>query len=289
MTKITHRSKIKITPFFEEILGAKLTNLNWSWGAIDLASNRVFLRVWEDHIQTDGDGEKVQVYWKKERNKSHGYPERRKHLEAIQNSAAAVGILCEADDINPVGKRKIKAFDDEQLLILGDLSEDDKFRYARIVRRFSITELADNTLGADIKTIISNKTTDPTTIEALVTARIGQGKFGWAVRKLWNHRCSVTGSSTKAALEASHIQPWALSSDAQRLDPNNGLLLTANLHKLFDAGLIAFEISGKMVVSSKLSSSEQEIFGVIEKKLSKAPSVETASYLSYHRTKIFFE
>jgi hypothetical protein len=143
----------------------------------------------------------------------------------------------------------------------------------------------DSTLVADIEKIKSSKTTDPTTMQALVNARVGQGKFGLAVRELWNYRCSVTGASTKAALEASHIKRWADSNDAQRLDPNNGLLLTANLHKLFDAGLISFDDSGKMLVSSKLSQSEQEIFGVVGKKLSKKPSVETANYLSHHRTK----
>src|SRR5258706_8282578 len=137
--KITHRSETKITPFFEKTLGVKLKNHYWSWGATDMASNRVFLRVWEDHV--DDNDKRVQVYWKKPRNKSNGYTERMKHLEAIQNGAYGIGILCEADDINPVGKRKIKSFDDEQLLLLGDLSEDERFRYARIIKRFPISEL----------------------------------------------------------------------------------------------------------------------------------------------------
>ena len=132
---------------------------------------------------------------------------------------------------------------------------------------------------------LSNATTDPTTMQAQITVRLGQGEFGSEVRELWNHRCAVTGSSTMSALEASHIKPWADSTDDERLDPNNGLLLTANLHKLFDAGLISFEDSGKMLVSSKLSQSEREIFGVVGKKLSKKPSAETAKYLAYHRTK----
>jgi hypothetical protein len=143
----------------------------------------------------------------------------------------------------------------------------------------------DCTLIADLKKIESNKTTNPTMAQALVNARVGHGKFGLQVRQLWDHRCSVTGSSTQAALEASHIRPWADSNDSQRLDPNNGLLLTANLHKLFDAGLISFEDSGKMIVSSKLSSSEKQIYGVIGKRLSKKPSAETANYLSYHRAR----
>lgn len=150
---------------------------------------------------------------------------------------------------------------------------------------FPISELADSTLVADIRQITSSERTNPTTVQALVNARVGQGEFGLAVRQLWNHRCSVTGSSTKAALEASHIQAWADSNDTQRLDPNNGLLLTANLHKLFDAGLISFEDSGKMLVSSKLSQSERKIFGLIGRRLSQTPSAETANYLLHHRTR----
>ena len=146
------------------------------------------------------------------------------------------------------------------------------------------SELGDSTLIADFKKIESDKTTGPTTKQELHNARVGQGKYGSEVRELWNYRCAVTGSSTMAALEASHIKRWADSSNTQRLDPNNGLLLTANLHKLFDAGLISFEDSGKMLVSSKLPQSEREIFGVIGKKLSQKPSPETANYLSYHRT-----
>ena len=147
------------------------------------------------------------------------------------------------------------------------------------------SRFGDSTL-TDIKTIISNTTTGPTTMQAQVTVRLGHGEFGAEVRELWNQRCAVTGSITMTALEASHIKPWADSNDSERLDPNNGLLLTASLHKLFDAGLISFEDSGKMLVSSKLSQSEQEIFGVIGKKLSKKPSVETANYLAYHRTQL---
>jgi len=152
-------------------------------------------------------------------------------------------------------------------------------------RPFPISELAGSTLVADIEKFKSDKQTDPTTVQALINARVGQGKFGFEVRQIWNHRCSVTGSSTSAALEASHIQRWADSNDAQRLDPNNGLLLTANLHKLFDAGLISFEDSGKLLVSGKLSSSEQDIFGVAGKRFSQKPSAETAAYLLHHRIK----
>ena len=140
MTKITHHAK-GITRFFRETLGAKLNNTQWSWGVRPTGCDHVFLRVWEDHIELDGNREKVQIYWKNPRNKSHGYKERREQLDAIQNGCRAIGVLCEAADKNPTGKRKIKSFDDEQLLLLGDLTEDERFKYATIVKSFPIGEL----------------------------------------------------------------------------------------------------------------------------------------------------
>ncbi len=156
-------------------------------------------------------------------------------------------------------------------------------------RTYQNGNVEDSALIADIKQIESRKTTDSTTKQALVNARIGQGKFGSDVRTFWNYCCSVTGASTTAALEASHIKRWVDSSDNERLDPNNGLLLTANLHKLFDAGLVSFDDSGIMLVSSKLSPSECEIFGVVGKTLSKTPSVGTTKYLLHHRTITFLK
>jgi hypothetical protein len=150
-----------------------------------------------------------------------------------------------------------------------------------------IRELVKKTVADDIEEILSNTKISQTTKELLVKARVGQGQFGLQVRKNWKNRCSVTGSSTHAALEASHIKRWSDSSDAERLDPNNGLLLTANLHKLFDAGLIAFEDSGPMLVSPQLSPAERKIFGVVGQTLATTPSPRVAKYLAYHKDNTF--
>lgn len=144
------------------------------------------------------------------------------------------------------------------------------------------------TLAKDIETI-SNGVSDSTTKKTLVDARIGQGKFRTDILKLWDYRCAVTGSSTEKVIRASHIKPWWASINSERLDPKNGLLLVASLDALFDAGLISFETSGKMLVSSELSQSEQEIFGIVGGKLRKPPSVETANYLEYHRSEVFHD
>jgi hypothetical protein len=50
-------------------------------------------------------------------------------------------------------------------------------------------------------------------------------------------------------LIASHVQPWRDSSNEQRLDGENGLLLTPTVDHLFDKGFISFEDSGQLIVS----------------------------------------
>ena len=158
---------------------------------------------------------------------------------------------------------------------------------------FSLTEHDFNLLCAlarrssseheDIERINHDKTISSTTKKTLINARRGQGRYGGAVRKMWQNRCSVTGLATKAVLEASHIKGWSDSDHAERLDPYNGLLLTANLHRLFDARLISFEDSGKMLASSKLSQNEQRRLGLPGRWLFKRPPKRTAKYLNYHR------
>lgn len=283
---------MNINRFFQETLGANLKNPRWSWGAIDPVSNRVFLRVWEDQIQPDGDGERVQIYYKNHVRNSNGYAERLEHLEAIKRGAQGIGVVCVARDPHTTEARQIAAFSKGTLLQLGDFTEDDRGIYAHIGARIPISELArartaHSTLTKDLRTIISTKTIGSTSKEALVDARVGQGAFRSAVLQLWNYRCSVTDSSTLDAIRASHIKPWRDSTNEERLDPANGLPLVASLDALFDAGLISFEDSGRLLVSSELSRPEQEIYGVVGKTLTKKPPDKTASYLHYHRTTLY--
>ena len=87
--------------------------------------------------------------------------------------------------------------------------------------------------------------TPSTTKVYLALARVGQGIFGKEVRNACLHCCAVTGFQGKGlALQAAHIKPWSKSTDPERLDPENGLLLHATLHHLFDEGAISFDDNG---------------------------------------------
>jgi hypothetical protein len=133
----------------------------------------------------------------------------------------------------------------------------------------------------------TNRTDIPaTTRQALMAARVGQGGFRAALLKLWGRCCAVTACSEVAVLRASHVKPWRLSNDSERLDPENGLLLTANLDALFDVGLISFTDEGKMLLSKRLSPGQSVGLG-LPSDLRIPLSARQREYLLFHRKECF--
>lgn len=123
--------------------------------------------------------------------------------------------------------------------------------------------------------------------EVVTKARLVQGLFRALLVQRWGGRCSVTGSTVSAALRASHIKPWRSSTDTERVDVFNGLLLVANLDALFDAGLITFDENGWLQRSPRLSEEDARSLGVtIDMRLSIADPGH-APYLAHHREEVF--
>lgn len=83
---------------------------------------------------------------------------------------------------------------------------------------------------------------DETEREVLARARVGQGRFRADLVTTWGKGevCALTGLAVPEMLIASHIKPWRDSTNAERLDPMNGLLLVAHADKLFDRHLMSF-------------------------------------------------
>ena len=76
---------------------------------------------------------------------------------------------------------------------------------------------------------------------AIIRARKGQGLFKERVGKI-ESKCRITGV-------ASHCKPWCDSTNEERLNGENGLLLTPSIDHLFDRGFIGFENNGSLVIS----------------------------------------
>lgn len=97
--------------------------------------------------------------------------------------------------------------------------------------------------------------------EAIVRARRGQGLFKQRVMRIENH-CRITGVDNPNHLLASHCKPWRDSSNEERLDGENGLLLTPSIDHLFDRGFIGFDDSGTLIISPVAHKPSLERMGV---------------------------
>ena len=283
---------MSISEFFTNTLGANLSNTRWSWGAFNPDTNQLFLRVWEDQLETVAGIERISIFNTNIKRKSAGQPERKRHVEAMRNGAEGYGVLCTAKVTNSSGARSIKEFNQENLLKFGELHIEGDRVYAQVIARTPVRDLMRNRTGhsslvPDLKSILTRK--GDTTKEAIVDARVGQGMFRAQVLGLWNHRCCVTGSKTLDAIRASHIKPWRNANNNERLDPNNGLPLIATLDALFDSGLITFMQDGKLLVSNRLTSDEKKLLGLNRLRLIKRPNKQTAEFLTYHSECIFVD
>jgi HNH endonuclease len=89
---------------------------------------------------------------------------------------------------------------------------------------------------------------------------ISQLIFRRALLDVYEHQCAFCGLSFEVALDAAHIILWSQSSETERLDVRNGLLLCSVHHELFDAGVMRVDRDGVIrVVDSQVSSEMDEL------------------------------
>lgn len=121
----------------------------------------------------------------------------------------------------------------------------------------------------------------------VVKARRGQGVFRANVQK-YEQYCRLTGVSTPYLLIASHIKPWrSCENSAERLDGNNGLLLTPHVDLMFDRGLISFQNDGALIISTRIERSDLELLGIRVGKLAlKSLTSQQVEYMTYHRANV---
>ena len=86
---------------------------------------------------------------------------------------------------------------------------------------------------------------------AAVKVRVNQDIFRKMVLANYGGKCCVTGLSVLDVLRASHISPWA-EDEKNRLNPENGLCLSATYDAAFDRHLISFDEHYRLVVSKEI-------------------------------------
>lgn len=83
----------------------------------------------------------------------------------------------------------------------------------------------------------------------VTTPRLGQGTFRVVVTDAYGRACAVTGEHSLPALEAAHIRSYAEEGPHE---VRNGLLLRADLHRLFDRGYVTVTPELHLEVSARL-------------------------------------
>lgn len=118
--------------------------------------------------------------------------------------------------------------------------------------------------------------------DALVKVRIGQSAYRRRLLRRWKG-CAVNECREKTLLIASHIKPWSVSTDDERLSVDNGILLSPTLDKAFDAGLISFGDDFKMLLHRNLSAHSMEALHFKEDMRLRQQHEGMRAFLKWHR------
>lgn len=123
--------------------------------------------------------------------------------------------------------------------------------------------------------------------------RVNQDYFRTLVLSNYSNICTITGIKVPELLIASHIKPWS-KDEKNRLNPSNGICLSATLDKAFDKGLITIDNTYKVLFSSKLKKHSKEQFYEDELKRFENKQIilpikflPNEDFLAYHSEVIF--
>ncbi|MBE9511300.1 MAG: HNH endonuclease [Bacteroidetes bacterium] len=97
--------------------------------------------------------------------------------------------------------------------------------------------------------VLESKEADRYGKEILTRVRLGQSAFRVLITDAYTRRCSISGEKTLPVLEAAHIKPYEKSRPHF---VSNGLLLRADIHKLFDKGYITITHKYNIEVSRRI-------------------------------------
>ena len=131
--------------------------------------------------------------------------------------------------------------------------------------------------------------------EAVVHQRVNQSAFRTMILYNYEDRCAITGINVPELLVASHIVPWAESTPEQKLNPENGICLSALYDKAFDRGLITISPDDYTIsLSSALRDYENEDYydkhfrAISGQKLTMPiEHLPSREFLAWHREKVF--
>lgn len=132
--------------------------------------------------------------------------------------------------------------------------------------------------------ILASSDISETEKHQLVKSRRGQGLFRTRLEAI-ELGCRLTGVTQKNHLVASHMKPWSVSNNFERLDGANGLLLAPHVDHLFDKGYISFTDNGDLIISNSLDIEVIRAWGLLRRNVGNFSQAQR-QYMTYHRENI---
>jgi putative restriction endonuclease len=123
--------------------------------------------------------------------------------------------------------------------------------------------------------------------EQLIRARRGQGVFRANVMLVETEGCRVTHVTDRKHLRASHIKPWRVADNNERLNGQNGLLLSPHIDHLFDKGYITFSNTEELLVVPEVKDRLLLKWGIDAGTRVGQFNREQQAFLEYHRLNVF--
>ncbi|MDE6126767.1 MAG: HNH endonuclease [Muribaculaceae bacterium] len=101
--------------------------------------------------------------------------------------------------------------------------------------------------------------------------------------------CPITMINDERLLIASHIKPWAVATDNEKIDHKNGFMLSPLYDKLFDRGFMTFTDDRRIVLSNWISPSNKKRLGIKDGQFVQMLPLdyERQSYMAFHRASVF--
>lgn len=140
----------------------------------------------------------------------------------------------------------------------------------------------------DDKSIIPLKPKESSRQKDMRYARTGQGIYR---EKLLAECpfCPITMINDERLLIASHIKPWAISTDAEKLDHKNGFMLSPLYDRLFDRGFMTFSEDRRIILSNWISPANKKRLGIYDGQFVQMLPLDDARkhYMNFHRASVF--
>lgn len=162
------------------------------------------------------------------------------------------------------------------------------FCEAQIIKARFLHKSIEETLGLSERDLEGKERT------SIIRQRVNQTVFRSMVLYNYEDRCAITGISIPELLVAGHIIPWVESTPEQKLNPENGICLSALYDRAFDKGLITITPDYSVMLSSALleyNSQDffEQHFGCIKNRKINLPLEHQPNrdYLAYHNERVF--